>query len=71
MTLAEAAVRSKHGINVVGIKRPKEDCTYARADTVLAADDLLIISGPNDLVERFAVLPKVPQILRTFLGKHF
>lgn len=56
MTLGESAVRTKHGVTVVGIKRPKEDFTYARPDTVLASDDLLIISGPIDLVERFASL---------------
>lgn len=56
MTLAETAVRSKYGVTVVGIKRPREDFTYAQPDTVLATDDLLIISGPIDLVERFASL---------------
>ena len=56
MTLAETAVRSKYGVTVVGIKRPREDFTYAQPDTLLATDDLLIVSGPIDLVERFASL---------------
>lgn len=54
MTLGESAIRSNHGATIVGIKRPREDFTCARPDTMFAADDLLIVSGRVDLVERFA-----------------
>ena len=55
-TLAESALRSRHGVTVVGVKRPREDFTYARPETLVEAGDLLIVSGPTKLVERFAYL---------------
>lgn len=53
-TLAEAALRSKYGVTVVGVKRSGEDFTYARPETMVHAGDLLIVSGPTLNVERFA-----------------
>lgn len=55
-TLAESALRSKYGVTVVGVKRPREDFTYARPETVIERGDLLIVSGPTHLVESFAAL---------------
>lgn len=55
-TLGDSALRSKYGVTVVGVKRPKTDFTYARPDTLIQPGDLLIVSGPTDLVERFAAL---------------
>lgn len=52
--LSESAVRSRHGVTVVGIKRRHQDFLYARADTVVQPGDLLIVSGPTRAVERFA-----------------
>jgi trk system potassium uptake protein TrkA len=56
-TLAESQLRSRHGVTVVGVKRPREDFTYAKPDTLVVEGDLLIISGPTQKVERFAALP--------------
>ncbi|MBP0446563.1 TrkA family potassium uptake protein [Roseomonas sp. SSH11] len=53
-TLAECALRSKYGVTVVGVKRPKTDFTYARPETTIRPGDLLIVSGPTKLVEAFA-----------------
>lgn len=53
-TLAEAALRTRYGVTVVGVKRPGEDFTYARPETTIAAGDLLIVSGATEKVERFA-----------------
>ena len=53
-TLAEAALRSRYGITVVGVKRPGQDFTYAQPDTRVGAGDLLIVSGATNLVEKFA-----------------
>lgn len=53
-SLAEGGVWSRHGITVVGIKRPGEDFTYATQDTVIRAGDLLIVSGRIQQVEAFA-----------------
>ena len=53
-TLEQAEVRRQHGVTIVGIKRPGEDFTYAQASTVVQPNDLLIVLGEVDRVERFA-----------------
>jgi trk system potassium uptake protein TrkA len=53
-TLADSALRSKYGVTIVGVKRPGEDFTYARPETLVQSDDLLIVSGSSDVVEKFA-----------------
>lgn len=55
-TLAQSALRSKHGVTIVGVKSPKTDFTYARPETSVNTDDLLIVSGETRAVERFASL---------------
>ena len=55
-TLEESALRSRHGITIVGVKRRGADFTYARPETRVEAGDLLIVSGPTVSVERFAAL---------------
>jgi len=55
-TLADYGVRSRYGVTIVGIKRPKEDFTYARPETLVEKDDLLIVCGRIDLVETFAAV---------------
>ena len=56
-TLGESQLRSRHGVTVVGVKRPHEDFTYGKSDTLVVEGDLLIVSGPTQKVERFAALP--------------
>lgn len=53
-TLKASAVRTRHGVTVVGIKRRHEDFIYAREDTVVNAGDLLIVAGPTRAIEKFA-----------------
>jgi trk/ktr system potassium uptake protein len=53
-TLAEAALRSRYGITVVGMKRPGEDFRPGLPETVIHPGDLLIVSGPTELVKRFS-----------------
>ncbi|GEP38023.1 potassium transporter [Nocardioides psychrotolerans] len=55
-TLAESALRSRHGVTIVGTKRLGEDFTYARPETRVERHDQLIVSGPTDKVERFCTL---------------
>lgn len=55
-TLSESALRSRHGVTVVGLKRSGSDFTYAKADTIVEAGDILIVSGPTASVESFAAL---------------
>jgi trk system potassium uptake protein TrkA len=53
-TLAEAALRTRFGVTVVGVKRAGEDFTYALPDTVVPRKSLLIVAGPTDQIQRFA-----------------
>lgn len=52
--LSESAVRQRHAVTVVGVKRRHQDFIYAKADTVVQAGDLLIVAGATRDVERFA-----------------
>ena len=54
--LADSAVRSRYGLTVVAIKRPGEGFTYATADTVVRADDTIIVAGRTRQTERFSEL---------------
>jgi trk system potassium uptake protein TrkA len=53
-TLAEAALRSKFGVTVVGVKERGADFTYARPETVVPSGSLLIVAGTTEQVQRFA-----------------
>jgi len=53
-TLAEAHVRSRFGVTVVGIKRANQDFEHALPETRILPADLLIVSGPTKKIERFA-----------------
>jgi trk system potassium uptake protein TrkA len=53
-TLADAHVRSRFGVTVVGVKRANEDFQHALPDTRILPADLLIVSGPTKKIEQFA-----------------
>lgn len=53
-TLADAHVRSRFGVTVVGVKRANEDFQHAVGTTSIQPDDLLIVSGPTKKIELFA-----------------
>ncbi len=53
-TLAECALRSRYGITVVGVKRPREEFIHATPDTMVTAESILIVSGSTRQVEAFA-----------------
>ncbi len=53
-TLAESELRRVYNVTIVGIKRPGEDFTYGRPDTLVRPGDLLIVAGPTREVEAFA-----------------
>lgn len=55
-TLTDSGVRTKHRITVVGVKSPGRPFTYATADTVVSNHDLIIASGTEADLERFAAL---------------
>jgi trk system potassium uptake protein TrkA len=56
-TLEESQLRARHGVTVIGVKRPREEFTYSKPSTLVVEGDLLIVSGPTQKVERFAALP--------------
>lgn len=53
-SLAEAALRSRYGVTVVGVKRPGQDFVYAQPETVVPDGALLIVAGRTQEVQRFA-----------------
>lgn len=55
-TLSQSALRSKYGVTIVGVKRKQQDFTYATAETLVERGDILIVSGPTDMVEKFAAV---------------
>jgi len=55
-SLTESGVRTKYNITVVGVKSPGKPFTYATEKTVVTNHDLIIVSGSNDDIERFAAL---------------
>jgi trk system potassium uptake protein TrkA len=56
LSLTESGVRTKYNITVVGVKSPGKPFTYATESTVVTNHDLIIVSGSNDDIERFAAL---------------
>lgn len=56
-TLEQSQIRRKYGVTVVGVKAPGEDFTYAVPSTKISAHHMLIVSGPTELLERFAARP--------------
>ena len=54
MTLADSDIRKRFGVTVVGVKSPGKDFTYALPETVVAAHDLLIVSGRTGQIEKFS-----------------
>jgi trk system potassium uptake protein TrkA len=55
-TLGQSSLRKKYGVTVVGVKRPGEGFTYATAETMVHAGDVLIVAGRTTEVERLAEL---------------
>ena len=56
LNLVDSRVRSKHRVTVVGVKSPGKPFTYATAETVVSNHDLIIVSGTEADIERFAAL---------------
>ena len=56
-TLEKLDLRGKYGIQVIGVKSAGEDFEYAGRDTVIRPDDLLVVAGDGELLERFAQRP--------------
>jgi len=56
-TIAQSKVRERYGVTIIGVKSPGIDFQYATNDTRISANDLIIVGGHADLLERFAARP--------------
>jgi trk system potassium uptake protein len=56
VTLTASGVRTKFHVTVVGVKPPGSPFTYATNETVVTAEDLILVSGTEGDLERFAAL---------------
>ena len=56
-TLAQSKVRERYGVTVIGVKSPGVEFQYATPQTRISANDLIIVGGHADLLERFASRP--------------
>lgn len=56
-TIAQSNVRQRYGVTVIGVKSPGLDFVYATPETRVSANDLLVVSGHADLLERFSARP--------------
>lgn len=55
--LAQSKVRTRYGVTVLGVKSPGAEFVYATPQTRVQADDILIVAGHPELLERFAARP--------------
>lgn len=53
-TVAEARTRDTLGVTITAIKRPDSGWYHCTTDSVIGADDLLLVTGPTRKAERFA-----------------
>lgn len=56
-TLEQSQIRKRYGVTVIGVKPPGEEFVYATPETRISANDILIVSGHAELLERFAARP--------------
>jgi len=56
-TLGDLGIRKKYGVTVIGTKPPGEAFVYATDDTRVGPNDIMIVAGHSDLLERFAARP--------------
>lgn len=56
-TLAQSDLRRRYGVTVIGVKSPGREFVYATPDTRVASSDLIVCSGQEEVLERFASRP--------------
>jgi trk system potassium uptake protein TrkA len=56
-TLAQSNIRRRYGVTVIGVKSPGREFLYATPETRISPNDLLVVAGHGDLLERFAARP--------------
>ncbi len=53
-TIDQCQPRSRHGVNVVGVKSPGREFVYAQPETLVSPGDTIIVSGDVRKLEQFA-----------------
>lgn len=56
-TLERLGLQEKYGVHVIGVKAQGRDFEYATPDTIIGPEDLLVVAGEGELLERFAQRP--------------
>jgi trk system potassium uptake protein TrkA len=56
-TLAQSDVRKRYGVTVIGVKSTGLEFQYATPETRVAASDFIVVSGHEDVLERFSARP--------------
>lgn len=56
-TIAQSKIRERYGVTVIGVKSPGREFEYATPETRISTDDVLIVSGHTELLERFSARP--------------
>lgn len=56
-TVGQSQIRKRYGVTVIGVKPPGEEFVYATEETRISANDILIVAGHAELLERFAARP--------------
>lgn len=56
-TIAQSKVSERYGVTIIGVKSPGQEFVYAKDETRISANDLLVVSGHSDLLDRFAARP--------------
>ena len=54
--LGQAQIRSKYGVTITAVKKPASDWTYTTAETIIEAEDVMLIAGPTRKAEAFSQL---------------
>lgn len=55
--IGQSKVRSRYGVNIIGLMSPGEHFEYATPQTMVGAEDILVVGGDANLLEHFANRP--------------
>lgn len=56
--MKDVQLRSRHGVNLIGVLKKGEPFQYADEDTPVFLEDLIVVSGPSKDVIRFSNRPR-------------
>lgn len=56
-TIGQSKMRSRYGVTIIGLMSPGEHFEYATPQTMVGAEDILVVGGDANLLEHFANRP--------------